>query len=121
MGQVSKTNPLMKKEYYLNRIVKASGVPKKQVRLVIGALPTVVFNIMADCGRVQIFDGVIMEGVMKEDDKRSYYDINTGEIKDCATFIRPRCVFGEAVKKIIKDIYDEKQEINAQKKGKKKR
>ena len=105
----------IKKEYYLNRITKASGVPKVTVRKVINALPEVVWGILADCGTVQIFTGVQLEGVLKEDDKRTFFNPYTGEIDQSTTFIRPRCIFDHEVKKKIQEAYDKKQAELAEK------
>lgn len=99
----------IRKEYYLNRITKASGVPKVTVRKVIDALPDVVYGIMAECGAVQVFQGVQFEGVMKDDNARTFYNPLTGQIDQSKTFIRPRCIFEPAVKERIVELYEKKQ------------
>ena len=105
----------IRKEYYLNRITKASGVPKVTVRKVINALPEVVYGIMAECGAVQVFEGVQFEGVLKDDDKRTFHNPYTGKIEQSKTFIRPRCIFEPAVKERIVKLYEKKQAELAEK------
>ena len=102
------------KEYYLNRITKASGVPKTTVRKVINALPEVIIGVMADCQRVQICEGIILGGVMKDDSKRRYFNRLENKHLESKTFIRPTCEFGRKVRQNIEDCYNKKHNITSE-------
>ena len=100
----------IRKEYYLNRITKASGVPKVTVRKVINALPEVVYGIMAECGAVQVFEGVQFEGVLKDDDKRTFHNPYTGKIEQSKNGGRPTKVDHLKIKELkAKGIYTAEQ------------
>ena len=99
---------LLPKEYFLNRITKASGVPKKTVRKVIDVLPQVIFGIMAEQKRVHMCEGITFGGVMKDDSKRTLYNVATGEYIQTKTFIRPTCEFGRFAKEQIVKYYNAK-------------
>lgn len=103
-----KKGEILPKEYFLNRITKASGVPKSTVRKVIDVLPQVIFGIMAECKRVRLCEGITLGGVMKKDDKRTIYNYMTGEFIQSKTFIRPTCEFGIYAKKQIIEQYNKK-------------
>ena len=111
--------PVLRREYFFNRISKASGVPKKYVRKVMTSLPEVLYVIMADCMRVQLCDGITLGGVMKDDDKRLTFNAVTREYVQSKTFIRPTCEFGKSVKDNIKDTYYRLQDEREQKRKEK--
>lgn len=108
----SKKGGLLYKDVYYNRLVKASGVPKKYVKKVIEAIPEVVIDVVADCARVQIGEGIIIGGVMKPDDKRTLYSPLIGGYVEVKTFIRPTCEFGKTWKRRIIEAYNRKHPEN---------
>ncbi len=101
---------LLRREYFLNRISRESGVPKTTVRKVMNALPNVIYEAMAKCERVSIGAGLTFEGVMKNDSNRSYHSPNTGKIEQSTVFIRPRCIFNYRTKDKIMEAYEKYQE-----------
>ena len=111
--RVKRKAPILKREYFLNRITKASGVPKATVRKVMNALPEVIYNAMSDCQRIRLCEGIILGGKMKEDDKKFVYSRFHGGVIRTRTLIRPTCEFGEYSKKQIKMYYNKKHGIES--------
>lgn len=101
---------VLRREYFLNRISRESGVPKTTVRKVMNALPNVIYEAMAKCERVSIGAGLTFEGVKKNDNNRSYHSPNTGKIEQSTVFIRPRCIFNYRTKEKIMEAYEKYQE-----------
>lgn len=112
---------VLRREYFLNRISRESGVPKTTVRKVMNALPNVIYEAMAKCERISIGAGLTFEGVMKDDDKRSYHSPNTGKIEQSTVFIRPRCIFNYRTKDKIMEAYEKYQEKQKAMEGQKRR
>ena len=98
---------VLRKEYLYNRIAKESGVPKKTVRLVMRALPNVIYTAMAKCERIQIATGILLEG--SKNKPKKYYNTKTNTIEENTVFIRPRCLFNATTKKLIMEAYERYQ------------
>ena len=112
-GEGSKT---LKKDIFYTRIARASGVPKVTVKKVMMALPDVVYACIARCERITFVDGIQLEGVMKEEDKRNFYNINTGKVEKVSVIVRPRCIFNKSCKIKLDEAY---KKIQEEKEGKK--
>ena len=98
------------KEIYVTRLAKSSGVPKTQVYKVIDAMPEVILNEIARCNKVNLIPGIVLSGVLKDDDKRTYYDARIGQTRQMKTLVRPRCTFSQPLRERINQRYLEFKE-----------
>ena len=94
------------KDVYVTRLAKSSGVPKRSVMKVVDAMGEIILNEIAQCNRINLVPGIVLSGVLKDEDKRSYYDArNGGEIKQMKTLVRPRCTFSQPYRNKIDQRY----------------
>ena len=98
----------LSKDIYITRLAKGSGVPKKQVRKVIDAMPDVIFDELYKCRKVKLVPGIILSGVLRDKEHMVYCDNKDGKkMKTMKGQVRLKCSFTPAYRLQINKAYEE--------------